>query len=131
VLEIAVFGLASSLLSIPLTKLVLPFFLYLIPALIVLPVLINARRYFEKPKPCAIVFAIAVAVFSLLVIVATIESGIALGFYSPGAANDIPFIAVFCCTIAAVASYYQVLRRLTAKRPSTTPLCGLADSARS
>jgi hypothetical protein len=93
----------------------------LVPGAVVVPLIFNARRYFEGPKTCAILFAIALAVFGLLITVATMYSGIALGIYSTDTAKDIPFIAAFGCTIMAATAYHLVLRRLTAKQPPSTP----------
>jgi hypothetical protein len=118
VLEVAAMILISSLGSIPIRKLLLPFFLYLIPAVLALPLILNARRISEKPGTCAIVFASAVTLFCLLITIATVYSAIALGFYSSDAAKDIPVITVFSCTIVAVVAYRQSLSRLNAERLS-------------
>ena len=122
VFEFAAVGLISILFSIPPRRLVIPFVLYLLPGVFVVPLLFNARRYFERPKTCAIVFAIALAVFGLLITVATIYSGSALGLFSADTAKDIPFIAAFGCTIMGATAYHLVLRRLTAKQPPSTPV---------
>ena len=121
VFEFATAFLTSVLFSIPPRKLVIPFVLFLVPGAVFVLLTFNARRYFERPKTCAILFAIAAAVFGLLIAVATMYSGIALGIYSADTAKEIPFIAAFGCTIMAATVYHQVLRRLTAKQPPSTP----------
>ena len=121
VFEFATAFLTSVLFSIPARRLVIPFVLFLVPGVVVVPLIFAARRYFERPKTCATLFAIALAAFGLLITVATMYSGIALGIYSADTAKETPFIAAFGCTIMAATAYHLVLRRLTAKQPPSTP----------
>jgi len=114
--EILTFALASAVFSVPLRRLLVPFVLYLAPCSVVVPLIFNARRYLDRPRQCAVWFAVAVSVFCLLVVIATIYSGIFLGLAPSNTSKDIPVIAVFGCTIAAITAYYNVLRLLTSKR---------------
>lgn len=115
ILEIVTFVVASAVFSISLRRLLVPFALYLISYCVGIPLIFNARRYFDRPKQCAVRFAVAVSVFCLLVVIATTYSGIFLGLAPSNFLKDIPFIAVFGCTIAAITAYYNALRRLTSK----------------
>ena len=116
IFEAATFLLAFVVFSIPARKLVVPFILYLVPCIVFVPLIFKARRYFDRPRKCAVWSAIAVSVFCLLNVIATIYSGIVLGLAPRTAAKGIPFIAAFGCTIAALTAYYQTIHRLTAKR---------------
>jgi hypothetical protein len=103
--------------SVPLTKLLLPFVLFLVPGIVIVPLIFNARRYFNKPKICAIWFALALSVSCFLITIATTYSAIALGIWTHDAVETLPFVTAFGCTIAAASGYFLVFSRLTAKKP--------------
>ena len=115
-LEILTFILASAVFSVSPRRLLVPFVLYLISFCVVVPLIFNARRYLDRPRRCAVWFAVAVSAFCLLVVIATIYSGIFLGLAPANTSKGIPIIAIFGCTIAAITAYYNVLRRLTSTR---------------
>jgi|HubBroStandDraft_6_1064221.scaffolds.fasta_scaffold13682_8 hypothetical protein len=116
VFEVLIAVLVAALFSISLVRLLLPFALFLVPGVIVVPLILNARRYFHRPKACALWFAVALSVFCLLVAIATTYSAIALGISTHDAVESLPFVAAFSCTIAAVTGYFLVFSRLTAKK---------------
>jgi hypothetical protein len=116
VFEAATFLLAFIVFSIPARKLVVLFILYLVPGVVVVPLIFTARRYFDRPRKCAVWFAIAMSMFCLLVIIATVYSGILLGLAHRNAARRIPLVAAFGCTIAGLTAYYQTIHRLAVKR---------------
>ncbi|MGA7917863.1 MAG: hypothetical protein WCA00_21685 [Candidatus Acidiferrales bacterium] len=117
VLEALTTVLVAVVFSVPLRRLLLPFVLFLIPGIVIVPLILNARRHFDRPKKCAIWFACALSVFCFLVTIATTYSAIALGIWTHDAVEGIPFVAAFGCTIAAVSGYFVVFSRLTAKKP--------------
>jgi hypothetical protein len=117
VFEASTAVLVAVVFSVPLKRLAWPFVLFLIPGIVIVPLIFNARRYFNKPKKCAIWFALALSVFCFLVTIATTYSAIALGIWAHDAAESLPFVAAFGCTIAAVSGYFLVFSRLTAKKP--------------
>jgi uncharacterized membrane protein len=116
VLEVLAVGLVAILFSTPLRKLFLPFVLFLVPGVVVVPLIFNARRYLDRPKACALWFAIALSVFCLLITIATTYSAIALGLWTDDAAKDMPLVAAFGCAVSAVIGYRLTHKRLTAKR---------------
>ena len=116
IFEILILVLVAVLFHIPLKQLFLPFVLYLIPGVAIVPLIFNARRYFHRPKACAVWFAIALSVFTLLITTATIYSAIELGLWANDVKKDLPLLAAFGCTISAVTGYLFTYRRLTAKR---------------
>jgi uncharacterized membrane protein len=116
ILEILTVFFIAVVFSVPLRKLFLPFVLFLIPGVVVVPLIFNARRYFHRPRACAAWFAIAMSVFSLLGVIATTYSAIALGYWDDGTKRDLPLMAAFACAVTAVTGYFLIYRRLTAKR---------------
>jgi len=117
VFEVLIAVLVAGLLSVSLVRLLLPFALFLVPGVVVVPLIFNARRYFHRPKVCALWFAMALSVFCLLVTIATTYSAIALEIWTHDAVATLPFVAAFGCTIVAVGGYFSVFSRLTAKKP--------------
>jgi hypothetical protein len=116
ILEVLAVGFVAILFSIPLRRLFLPFVLFLVPGVVVVPLIFNARRYFHRPKACALWFAIAVSVFCLLITIATTYSAVALGLWTGDAVKDMPLVAAFGCAISAVIGYRLTYKRLAAKR---------------
>src|SRR5215467_10646480 len=82
-LEMLTFVLASAVFSISLRRLLVPFVLYLIPFCVVVPLIFNARRHLDRPKQCAVWAAVAMAVFGLFLVIATIYSGTFLRLAPP------------------------------------------------
>lgn len=116
VFEVLTIGLIAVVFSIPLTRLSLPFVLFLLPGVVVVPLILNARRYFHKPKACALLFALGLSVFCVLITIATIYSAISLGWWPKDAAKDALFVAMFGCAFTAVIGYRLTYKRLTVKR---------------
>lgn len=112
--EILEFLAISVVFSIPLQRLRLPFVLYFISFCVGVPLIFNARRFLDRPKQCAVWFAVAIFVFCFFVMIATIYSGILLGLAETS--KYMAFGAVFGCPIAAVSGYYTTLHRLTSKQ---------------
>lgn len=112
--EILGFLVISAVFSIPLQRLRVPFVLYCISFCVAVPLMVNARRFLDRPKQCAVWVAVAISVFGLFITIATTYSGILLGLAS---AKYIPFSAVFGCPIAGISGYYTTLNRLTNKQP--------------
>ena len=115
ILEILTAGLIAVAFSIPLVKLSLPFLLFLLPGVVVVPLILNARRYFNRPKTCALLFALALSIFCLLITIATVHSATWLGWWPHDVEKDVLFVAIFGCAFMAGTGYRLTYKRLTAQ----------------
>jgi hypothetical protein len=117
IIEASVFGLGSLAFGVSLKKLWIPYLLFLTPALLGLPLIVNARRFRDRPKSCALRSAIGMAVFCTLAVIATYYSGVfSLLVPSPTTSGELIFIVIFGASIASVSAYYSTYWMLTSKK---------------
>lgn len=91
--------------------------LFLSPAVAVIPLIYYANQAYNRPKAFAIRFALAMAVFFVMIAVAMHYSN-AMGrlFGISSSAGKSIFVAVLCGTIAAVAGYRKAYKLALSKR---------------
>jgi len=117
IVEAAIFGIISLSFRIPLTTLWLPYFEFLAPFLVGLPLIFHARRFRDRPKAYAIRFVSAFGAILILVYAASIASGL-FAWLTNGTASvqEQVFIGIFSIVIAAPSAYLAISRRPSGPR---------------
>jgi hypothetical protein len=118
ILEASVFGLGSLAFGVSLKKLWIPYLLFLTPILLGLPFIVNARRFRDRPKSCALRSAIGMGGFCTLAVIASYYSGLfSLLVPGPTTSGELIFIVICGASIASVSAYYSTYWMLTSKKP--------------
>lgn len=113
VFEALLLGPVALFLKIPLSSMWLTYMLFFCPAIVGIPIICYARRLHDRPKQCAVWFAIACSLMSLLMLFAMDRSGLLKTIGGADLSGSIIFAAIFSTPIAAVTAYYSTYKRLT------------------
>jgi hypothetical protein len=118
ILEALVFGIISLAFGTPLKGLWEPYLLFFAPALVALPLILHARRFFDRPKLCAFWLALGLSAYSTLIALASLHSGL-LDWMVPGTTTlgNLGFTIVVGAAAVSVSAYFFV-RKLRASRNS-------------
>jgi uncharacterized membrane protein YhaH (DUF805 family) len=117
IIEATVFGFGSLAFGVSLKKLWIPYLLFLTPALFGLPLIVNARRFRDRPKSSAFRSAVGMAAFCALAVIASDYSGL-WNWLVPGttSSRSLIFIIVFGASAASVSAYFSAYGMLTSRK---------------